>query len=88
MTNEKALLTIEYNASVFTQAGWRSVTIKAIAEKVSKGMAVVRSVVAIDDELPVGWTSRTGAKRQSYNAAGIAAREAGAKKRLSACYVI
>lgn len=76
---------ITYQASVFTPAGWRGVSITANAVKVSPGMAVVISVTAIDGDAPTGYTSRTGAKRQRYNAAGIAAREVGKKKRLSAC---
>jgi hypothetical protein len=78
---------IAYEASVFTAAGWRSVTITALAEKISAGMAAVMEVIAIDGEKPVGYTSRTGAKRQQYHAAGIAAREVGKRKRISACVV-
>ena len=78
---------IAYEASVFTAAGWRSVTITALAEQVSKGMASVLEVLAIDGEKPVGYTSRTGAKRQQYHAAGISAREIGKRKRISACVV-
>jgi len=62
---------IAYESSVFTPAGWRSVTITAVAEKISAGMASVLSVIAIDGEKPVGYTSRTGAKRQQFNAAGV-----------------
>jgi hypothetical protein len=50
-------------------------------------MARVIKVIAIDGETPDGYTSRTGAKRQTYNAAGVAKREIGAKKRLSACAI-
>jgi hypothetical protein len=78
---------LTYTASVFTQAGWRGVTITAEAEQISAGMARVIKVIAIDGETPDGYTSRTGAKRQTYNAAGVAKREIGAKKRLSACAI-
>ncbi len=78
---------IAYEASVFTPAGWRSVKITALAEKISAGMASVLAVIAIDGKKPVGYTSRTGAKRQQYYAAGIAAREVGKRKRISACVV-
>lgn len=81
-------LVIEYNASVLVDAGWRSVTIKAEAKKTSEKMAVVTKVLAIDDKEPVGYTSRTGAKRQQYHAGGIAKREIDAKKRLSSCTII
>lgn len=79
---------IEYNASVMVAAGWRSVTIKAEAEKTSEKMAKVVKVLTIDGEAPNGYTSRTGAKRQTYNASGIALREEGKSKRLSACLIL
>ena len=81
-------ITIEYSASVMVPAGWRSVTITAEAEKTSEKMAKVINVIAIDGEEPNGYTSRTGAKRQTYNASGIARREVGSKKRLSSCKII
>ena len=85
---ENDTMIIEYTSSVFTQAGWRSVTITANADKISAGMAQVVKVTEIDGDAPTGYTSRTGAKRQTYNAAGIAAREIGAKKRISTCRVM
>jgi hypothetical protein len=78
---------IKYTASVMVAAGWRSVEITAEAEQVSKGMAVVTKVQLIDGEAPNGYQSRTGAKRQTFNASGIAQREVGKKKRLSTCIV-
>ena len=81
-------LTIEYNASVFTPAGWRNVTIRAEAERISAGMARVTRVVAIDGETPSGTMSRTGARRQEYRGTGVAEREVGARKRLSACDIV
>jgi len=79
---------IEYSASVFTPAGWRNVTITADAERISAGMGRVVSVRAIDGSSPVGTLSRTGARRQEYHASGVASREVGARKRLSACRII
>ena len=79
---------IKYISSVFTQAGWRSVTITAQANQISPGMAQVVKVTEIDGDAPTGYTSRTGSKRQTYNAAGIAAREIGAKKRISTCKIM
>lgn len=79
---------IEYKASVMVQAGWRSVTITAEAKSISAKMAEVVEVLAIDGDEPKGYASRTGANRQKYNAKAIAAREVGAKKRLSACEVL
>ena len=76
---------IMYTASVFTSAGWRPVEITATAQQVSSKMAVVTQVLLIDGSVPTGYTSRTGAKRQTYHAAGIAERELGKRKRISAC---
>ena len=81
-------MNIQYDASVFTAAGWRSVTITATAAQVSAGMAQVEQVIEIDGAPPVGYTSRTGAKRQQYHAAGIALREIGKRKRISTCRII
>jgi len=81
-------ITVVYNTSVFTQAGWRGVEVKAKATKKTEKMAVVEEVLTIDGEAPVGYTSRTGAKRQRYHAAGIVQREVGAKKRLSSCELV
>jgi hypothetical protein len=80
-------ITIDYTASVFTAAGWRSVTITADADQTSPGMATVTRVTAIDGEAPAYGMSRTGAKRQSFNGQAIAKRELGARKRLSACTI-
>jgi len=81
---------IEYRTSVYTEAaGWRSVTVTAEAEVNATGkMARVGRVTAIDGETPDGYTSRTGARRQRYNAAGVARREEGKRKRLSACEIL
>ena len=79
---------IEYTASVFTPAGWRGVTIAAAAERISAGMARVIAVRAIDGEDPRPGMSRTGARRQQFNGVGVAAREVGALKRLSACNIM
>jgi hypothetical protein len=83
--NKMNLICIEYETSVFTPAGWRGVTIRAEAVPTSAKMATVCRVVVIDGEAPLGYTTRTGAKRQRYNARGIAQREIGARKRLSSC---
>jgi 5-bromo-4-chloroindolyl phosphate hydrolysis protein len=77
-----------YTTSVFTPAGWRSVTITAILQQITAKTFEVIKVVEIDGIAPTGYTSRTGAKRQTYNAAGIAQREIGLKKRLSSLTLI
>ena len=78
---------IDYKSSVYTPAGWRSVTIRARAEQISPAMARVTEVLTIDGETPSRTMSRTGAERQEYWGTGTAAREIGARKRLSACEV-
>lgn len=79
---------ISYTTSVFTAAGWRSVSITATADQISPGMAKVIAVTEIDGDEPRGYKSRTGAKRQQYNASSIASREVGAKKRISTCKIL
>ena len=79
------MITITYSSSVFTAAGWRSVTVTALAERLSAKRAKVVEVVDIDGEGAVGYASRTGAKRQQYNVGGTAKREIGAVKLLSKC---
>ena len=81
-------LVISYIASVFTPAGWRSVTVQARAEQVSPGYAKVTEVLTIDSETPRGTMSRTGARRQEYWGTGVAKREVSKRKRLSACTVL
>lgn len=81
-------ITITYNSAVKVDAGWRDVQIKVRAEQISAGMAVVREVVEIDGEAPAYGQSRTGAKRQSFNGKAWAAKQIGAKKRLSACEIV
>lgn len=82
------MIRIQYKASVMVAAGWRSVTIEALAHRVGLRMAKVASVEAIDGEAPTGYLSRTGANRQKYNAAGIARREVNKNKVLSSCSII
>lgn len=81
-------VTIQYTSSVKVEAGWRDVQIKARAENISAGMAVVREVIEIDGETPAYGQTRTGAKRQSFNGKAWAAKQIGAKKRLSACEIV
>ena len=81
-------ITISYKSSVMVDAGWRSVCVTAIADKISTGMAVVTEVTDIDGNGNAGYASRTGAKRQKYNVSGIASREIGKRKRISACQVL
>lgn len=79
---------ILYSVGAFTRAGWRQVSICAQAENTTPKMARVLYVVSIDGKPAMGWHSRTGAKRQQYDASSIAAREIGAIKRLSSCVIV
>lgn len=79
---------IKYKSAVMVAAGWRSVVITAEVKPVSVKRAEVAKVLEIDGKAPTGYTSRTGANRQKYNAAAIAAREVGKVKILSKCFVI
>lgn len=81
-------MTIEYNSSVMVPAGWRSVTVQALVEPITAKRVKVLEVLEIDGDTPCGYTSRTGAKRQIYNAAGIASREVGKIKILSKCTIL
>lgn len=84
-TGTATVITITYNSSVFTPAGWRGVVVTAKAELLSAKRAEVVEVVDIDGEGNSGYASRTGAKRQQYNVGGTAKREVGAVKLLSKC---
>lgn len=78
---------VRYNTSVYTPAGWRGVTMTAEVEPTGK-MATVLKVLTIDGEEVKPTMSRTGAKRQQYHGTGIAHREEGKRKRLSACEIL
>ena len=76
-------MNIKYNAAVMVDAGWRSVTITAIAEKISEKRVKIIAVDDIDGLGNSGYGSRTGAKRQQYHIGGIAEREKGKIKNIS-----
>lgn len=78
---------IFYSIGVFTAAGWRPVSICAMAEQISPKMARVVSVETIDGKIPSQYMSRSGSKRQKYDGAYFAAREIGKRKRISDCVV-
>lgn len=79
---------IQYQSSVYTPAGWRSIRIDADATQVSPGFAKVARVTAINGKPPTWTMSRTGARRQEFSGFAVAEREIGARKRLSACTII
>ena len=78
---------IKYDSSVKTNAGWRSVTITAQAEKISDKRVSIKEVIDIDGNGSSGYASRTGAKRQEYSVAYFAKQQLGLTKNLSACEV-
>ena len=79
---------IKYFTSVCTDAGWRSVWVRATAVMVSAKMAEVTEVTKIGGEDPARSMSVSGSKRQAFNGLSISQRELGAKKRLSACSIL
>ena len=86
MINEK--VTIEYRTSILVAAGWRSITVTAIAEKISPKRAKVIDVIEINGEPVTSRMSRTGANRQSFNGDFVARIEVGKNKILSKCYIV
>lgn len=81
-------ITIKYNGTVLTPAGFRSVTMTAKAEQISPKRAIVIEVTEIDGEEVKANMSRTGANRQKFYGIGAATREEGKTKNLSACEII
>jgi len=80
------VITISYATSVFTPAGWRAEVVKAQAEQISPKRCRVLCVLDIGGNGNSGYGSRTGAKRQAYHVGGVARREEGKIKNLSACW--
>lgn len=80
-------ITIEYSGSVLAKCGFRSVTFKALAEKISEKRCKVLNIIEIDGEEVKNNMSRTGAKRQQFYGVGAAAREEGKTKNLSSCVI-
>jgi hypothetical protein len=78
---------IKYDSAVKTNAGWRSVTITAKADKISEKRVTITEIVDIDGNGASGYASRTGAKRQQYNVGYFAKQQVGLTKNLSACEV-
>ena len=81
-------ITITYNTAVYTPAGWRSEVVTAIAKQLTPKRAEVVEVTDIGGNGKTGWASRTGAARQKYSVGGVAQREIGKIKILSACTIL
>ena len=82
------LTTITYTTGVYTLAGWRPETVTARAKPLSPKRVEVVEVIDIGQNGKAGYASRTGANRQKYSVGGVAAREIGKIKNLSACEII
>ena len=79
------MITITYNTAVYTPAGWRSEVVTAIAKQLTPKRVRVVEVTDVGNNGTKGWASRTGANRQTYSVGGVAQREIGKIKILSAC---
>lgn len=82
------MLKIRYKTSVYTQAGFRSETFTALADRVSDKRVRVVEIVDVGGHGTTGTGTITGAKRQSYNVKFVANCEIGKIKRLSACEIL
>ena len=79
---------IEYQSSVLTPAGYRSVDVIATAKPITPKRCEVLEVLSIDGDTPKYGMSRTGANRQRYNGIYLAENEIGKKKIVSRLRVI
>lgn len=80
-TNDMVI--VKYKASVYVQAGWRSVYFKGIAKMISDKRCEITEITHIDNEPVTANMSRTGAKRQSFYGIGVAKKEIGNIKLVS-----
>jgi len=81
-------VTVKYNSSVLTAAGWRSITIMAHANYLSAKRVEIISVDSIDGLTPEKNMTRTGSKRQAYNGLYFAGSESGKVKNISSLELI
>ena len=79
---------IEYSIGVKTICGWRKEYVTAIAEKLSEKRCKITSVEDIGGNGNVGYASRTGAKRQTYNVGFFARSEVGKVKNISSVKIL
>ena len=82
------MITITYITAVYTPAGWRPETVTALAKSLSPKRAEIIRVIDVGENGNAGYASRTGANRQKYYVGGVAAREIGKIKNLSACEIM
>ena len=81
-------VTVKYNSSVLTAAGWRSITIVAGANYLSAKRVEIISVDSIDGLTPSNNMTRTGSKRQTYNGVYYSNNESGKVKNISSLELI
>jgi len=78
----------QYNVSVKTPAGWRSVSVLSNVLKISEKRVEILSIQEIDGETPNHHQSRTGAKRQAFDGVYFANNEVGKVKNISSISLI
>ena len=83
-----SIVTVKYNSSVLTMAGWRSITIMAQANYLSAKRVEIVSVDSIDGLTPSKNMSRTGSKRQVYDGLYYSNCEAGKIKNISSLELV
>ncbi len=83
-----SIVTVKYNSSVLTLAGWRSITIVAHANYLSAKRVEIISVDSIDGLTPEKNMTRTGSKRQTYDGLYFAGNEAGKVKNISSLELV
>ena len=79
---------IEYKTSVLVEAGWRSVSILALADKLSDKRVKVLNVLTIDNQPVGGCHSITGTNRQTFSSDKTAKNEIGKTKNISSLIFI
>jgi len=83
-----SIVTVKYNSSVLTAAGWRSITIVAGANYLSAKRVEIISVDSIDGLTPSKNMTRTDSKRQTYDGLYFAGNESGKVKNISSLELI
>lgn len=83
-TQSAQVVEVVYETAVCTPAGWRSETVTALAEKISEKRVRITEVTDVGGNGDSGFASRTGANRQRYSVTGVAGREVGKVKNISA----
>lgn len=83
-----SIVTVKYNSSVLTAAGWRSVTIIAGANYLSAKRVEITCVDSIDGLSPSKNMTRTGSKRQAYDGLYFAGNKAGKIKNVSSLELV